>query len=174
MSLSLFNSSANKADDRPRPCHFFSWLLLLYISPEQMPRLAAPSWIVSELCFNPKQASMLCKPGLQWKTGGCPFGRHINHLWRWQGIHPVSNSVWVSFTLEYINSSYSHLEPRTTAAKGSSGYHFTCTWKLTSMCRRGGLRVVEITGEIDRNLVNTVWEGEFWMWMCVHARMLRS
>lgn len=124
MNLGLFNPTANKADDRPRPCHFSSWLLLLYISPKQMPRLAAPSWIVSELCFDPKQAHMLPKPGLQRKTGGCPFGRHSNHLWRWQGIHPVSNYVWVSFTLENINVSYSHLDQRTTAVKGSSGSHF--------------------------------------------------
>lgn len=87
----LFNSMADEADDRPRPCHFSSWLLLLYISPKQMPRLAAPSWIVSELGLNPKQAHMLPKPGLQRKAEGCPFGRRVNHLWLWQGIHPVSN-----------------------------------------------------------------------------------
>lgn len=158
MNLSLFNSTVNKADDRPRPCHFFSWLLLLYTSPKQMPRLAAPSWIVSELCFDPKQAHMFPKPGLQWKTGGCPFGRHINHLWHLQGIHPVSNSVWVPFTLEYINSSYSYLESRTTAAKGSSGSHFAFAWKLTFICTRRLHRVSEVTGKIDTNLGNTVWE----------------
>lgn len=81
MSPSLFYSTVNKVDNRPGPCYFSSWLLLLYIYPKQMPRLAAPSWIGSELCLNPKQAHMLPKPGLQWKTEGCPFGRHINHLW---------------------------------------------------------------------------------------------
>lgn len=65
-----------------------------------MPRLTEPSWIMSELCLNPKQAHILPKPRLQRKTEGCPFGRHINHLWHWQEIHPGSNSVWVSFTLK--------------------------------------------------------------------------
>lgn len=47
-----------------------------------------------------KTSHILPKPGLQRKTEGCPFGRHITHLRLWQEIHPGSNSVWVSFTLE--------------------------------------------------------------------------
>lgn len=79
----LFNSTANKADDKLRACHISSWLLLLYISPKRVPRLAAPSWITwKTLCLCCKTLSRAFQSGTHTWLQGRPLGRRPPPIFR--------------------------------------------------------------------------------------------